>query len=184
MIYGQRIRFRKPERDDLPVFVRWFNAPEVRQGLSMYHPMSMAEEERWYEGMMQRPEEERPFTIEVRSQNIDGTDSWMPIGNCSLFSFEWRNRNAELGIVIGEKAFWNQGYGSEAVQLLLRHSFNTLNLNRVWLRVYETNPRAIRFYEKIGFVNEGRKRQSEFQDGRFIDTLLMSVLRDEWKDNA
>lgn len=184
MIYGLRIRFRKSEREDIPMFVRWLNDPEVRQGLAMYLPLSTEEEQRWFENMIQHPPYEHPFTIEVRSQNIDGTDTWMPIGNCSLFEFDWRNSNAELGIFIGEKTFWNKGYGGEAVKLLVHHAFNVLNLHRVWLRVFETNPGAIRCYEKVGFVHEGRKRQSEFQDGRYIDTLLMSVLRDEWQEDA
>lgn len=184
MIYGKRIRFRRSEREDLPTFVRWLNDPEVRQGLAMYLPMSYAEEESWYENMLKRPQDERPFVIEVQGKNIDGSDTWTPIGTCSLFDLDWRNSNAELGILIGEKAFWNQGYGGEAVRLLVQHAFNTLNLHRVWLRVFETNPRAIRSYEKVGFVHEGRKRESEFQDGRYIDTLLMSVLRAEWQGHA
>jgi len=66
--------------------------------------------------------------------------------------------------------------------LLLRHGFLTLNLNRVFLRVFETNPRAIRSYEKAGFIHEGRLRQAEFRDGQYVDILLMSVLRSEWED--
>jgi RimJ/RimL family protein N-acetyltransferase len=55
-------------------------------------------------------------------------------------------------------------------------------LNRIFLRVYETNPRAIRSYEKAGFVHEGRMRQAEFKDGEYFDVFLMSVLRSEWKE--
>lgn len=182
MIYGERIRFRKAERTDLAMFVNWLNDPEVRQGLAMHLPLSLAEEERWFETLLQRPNDERVLVIEVRSTADDGQEIWRPIGNCSLFDVDWRNSNAELGIMLGEKACWNQGYGSEAVKLLVRHAFKTLNLHRVWLRVFETNPRAIRSYEKAGFVHEGRKRQSEFRDGSYIDTLLMSILRNEWKE--
>jgi diamine N-acetyltransferase len=87
---------------------------------------------------------------------------------------------AEFGIVIGDKSYWNQGYGTEAVRLLVRFGFHTLNLNRIFLRVYETNPRAIRAYEKAGFTSEGRERQAEFRNGKYIDVLRMSILRAEF----
>jgi RimJ/RimL family protein N-acetyltransferase len=65
------------------------------------------------------------------------------------------------------------------VRLLVKHGFETLNLNRIYLQVFANNPRAIRAYEKAGFIHEGRKRQAEFRDGQYIDVLLMSILRDE-----
>ncbi len=66
------------------------------------------------------------------------------------------------------------------MRLLLQHGFDTLNLNRVYLRVYANNLRAIRCYEKTGFVLEGRMRQAQYQNGEYLDILLMSVLRSEW----
>jgi RimJ/RimL family protein N-acetyltransferase len=86
-----------------------------------------------------------------------------------------------VGILIGDKTYWNKGYGTEALKLLLKHGFETLNLNRIFLRVYEDNPRAIHCYEKVGFVHEGRMRQGRFTKGQFVDILFMSVLREEWK---
>lgn len=178
MIYGDHIRLRAPEKSDLQLFVTWLNDPEVRNGLAHFMPLSMAEEEHWFEKMLERPKEEHVLVIEVTNHD---EGSWSPIGNCSLMNFDWRIRMAEAGIFIGEKSYWNRGYGSEAMSLLLKHGFETLNLNRISLRVYETNPRAIRSYEKVGFVHEGRLRQAEFQDGRYVDVLLMSVLRSEWQ---
>ena len=176
MIYGKRVRLRHVEREDLSHFVEWLNDPEVRQGLSMYLPISHAEEENWFEKVLARDRDEQPLAIEVQ---ID--DGWNLIGNCGFFNLDWRNRNAELGIFIGDKAYWNQGYGTEVMRLLLRIGFSTLNLHRIYLRVYENNPRAVRVYEKTGFVHEGRQRQAEFRDGHYLDLLFMSVLRPEWR---
>ncbi len=89
-------------------------------------------------------------------------------------------RRASFGILIGDKAAWGKGYGSEATRLMLRHAFETLNLNRVWLHVYEYNQRGIRAYEKVGFRREGVLRQDTFRDGRYWDTIAMAVLREEW----
>jgi RimJ/RimL family protein N-acetyltransferase len=66
------------------------------------------------------------------------------------------------------------------MRLLLKHGFDTLNLNRIYLRVFETNPRAIRAYEKAGFTHEGCQRQAEFKEGRYLDVLVMSILRNEY----
>jgi len=176
MIYGERIRLRGAERADLPIFVRWFNDPEVTEDLQSHSPMSLAEEEAWFEQMLTRQLDERVRVIEARV-----AENWVTIGNCGFFNIDWRCHSAELGIVIGEKTFWNQGYGTESMRLMLKYGFETLNLNRIMLDVYETNPRAIRCYEKAGFVLEGRKRQAMYKNGSYCDVLIMSVLRDEWK---
>jgi len=70
------------------------------------------------------------------------------------------------------------------MRLLVNHAFKTLNLNRVALQVYANNPRAVRSYEKVGFVHEGRKRQGMYKDGEYIDIMLMSVLRSEWRGGS
>lgn len=171
MIYGKRIRLRAPEREDIPLFVKWLNDPEVRHGLARYLPISSAEEEKWFEVMLGRPVVEQPLTIELQ---VEG--SWQAIGNIAFFNIDWRVRSAEVGILIGEKQFWNQGYGTETMRLFLKHGFETLNLNRIFLVVYEINPRAIRAYEKAGFVLEGRQRQAIYMDGEYSDVLMMSVL--------
>jgi len=177
MIYGELIRLRAPEREDLPRFVAWLNDPDVRKNLALSLPLSLLEEERWLENMLQQPPPEHSMVIEIR----DG-DGWKPAGNCGFHFLDWRCRSGELGLFIGEKSLWNQGYGTDTVRLLLRHGFNTLNLNRISLKVFETNLGGIRSYEKAGFVHEGRFRQAEYQDGRYLDVLFMSVLRSEWKE--
>ncbi|MCJ7435442.1 MAG: GNAT family N-acetyltransferase, partial [Anaerolineales bacterium] len=75
---------------------------------------------------------------------------------------------------------WNQGLGTEAMTLLLRIGFETLNLNRIFLRVYADNSRAVRSYEKAGFILEGTLRQAVYKKGRYEDLHIMSVLRSEW----
>jgi RimJ/RimL family protein N-acetyltransferase len=178
MIYGERIRLRAIERTDLARFVEWLNDPEVRQGLMISLPLSLAEEETWYENMLKRPQEEHPLVIEILTD-----DGWEPIGNCGLMGFDWRVRQAEFGIFIGAKHYWDQGYGTEAFRTIMQHGFDTLNLNRICLRVYENNPRAIRSYEKAGMTIEGRKRQAHYDEGQFFDVILMSILRSEWEKN-
>lgn len=178
MIVGKRTRLRGIEREDLPRFVEWLNDPEVLQGLLMATPLSLVQEQGWFDALRSHPVEEHPLGIEIST-----AEGWHLIGNLSLMHLDWRSRQAEVGIFIGDKAYWNQGYGRDAMVLLLRHAFYNLGLNRVYLRVYETNPRAQHSYRKAGFVQEGLLRQAHFQNGKFIDVLQMSVLRSEWQDN-
>jgi RimJ/RimL family protein N-acetyltransferase len=176
MIYGDRVRLRATERSDVPHYYEWVNDPEVTFGLSLYLPMSNAEEERWFERTLERDPNEKPLAVEVR----DG-EGWKLIGNCGMFGIEWTNRSAELGILIGDKSVWDKGYGTETMILLLRHGFETLNLNRLFLHVYASNARAIRSYVKAGFVEEGRLREALYKNGRYDDIIVMSVLRSEWE---
>jgi len=180
MIIGDRIRFRGIEREDIPIFVKWLNDPEVQAGVMLHNPLSRAAEENWFEGMIKRPPDEQVMGIEIRQPASEEADAgWKLVGSLAFNEIDWRNRAAEFGILIGDKSCWNQGYGTEAVRLLVKHGFETLNLNRIYLHVFASNPRAIRAYEKAGFIHEGRKRQAEFRNGRYTDVLLMSILRDE-----
>ena len=175
MLYGKRIRLRSNERSDLPKFVEWLNDPEVRRYLSMSLPISQAAEEHWFENMLKRPPEEQSLGIEIKEGN-----GWHLIGNCGIFDINWRTRSAEVGLFIGDKSCWNKGYGTEVMRLLLRHGFEKLNLNRIFLRVDAENTGGIRAYQKAGFVHEARLRESGFRDGRYCDDLIMSVLHSEW----
>jgi RimJ/RimL family protein N-acetyltransferase len=102
------------------------------------------------------------------------------IGRCLLFSVDRVNRSAMLGIVIGEKRCWNQGYGQEALILLLDYAFNLLNLNSVMLGVFAFNQRAVASYRKVGFQEIGRRRQARILGGKAYDAILMDILTEEF----
>ena len=176
MIIGDGIRLRAAERTDIPKFVEWLNDTDVRQYLMIYFPMSQAFEEKWFEENVNKPPAEQVLVIEVFTES-----GWKAIGNTSLMNISDIDRNAEIGIFIGEKSEWNKGHGRKAMKLMLNYGFNTLNLNRIFLQVYENNLRGIRAYKATGFIEEGRMRQAKFLNGKYLDILLMSVLRDEWQ---
>lgn len=94
---------------------------------------------------------------------------------------DWPHRDAWVSIGLGDRADWGQGYGTDAMRVMLRFAFIELNLHRVSLSVFEYNPRALRSYLKIGFVVEGSLRERLRRDGRRWDMLLMGVLREEWE---
>lgn len=85
-----------------------------------------------------------------------------------------------MGIGIGEREYWSKGYGTDAMNVILRFAFDELNLYRISLNVFEYNQRAIRSYEKVGFVVEGREREFLRRAGRRWDMIFMGLLREEW----
>jgi diamine N-acetyltransferase len=177
MLVGDGIRLRAIERDDIPRFVRWLNDREVTQFLLTGSPFSKSMEEKWFENQLAKPPEQGQILgIEI----LQG-EEWIHIGNCGLHFVEPVNNAAEFGIMIGEKSFWNRGYGKKATTLMLQHGFDDLNLNRIYLNVFETNPRGIRAYQACGFQKEGVLREAIYKEGRYLDVFVMSILHSEWK---
>ena len=153
MLIGDRVRLRALEREDLHTLVRWMNDPEVRENLMVYEPISTQAEERWLEGLVER-DNDYVFGIEAL---ID--QAWVHIGNVGLHGIDRHHRRAEIGVVIGEKDSWGQGFGSEALALMMRFAFHELGLHRIELEVFETNLRAMKTYRALGFVEEGVRRE-------------------------
>ena len=172
MYQGRLVRLRAVEPDDLERYHVWLNDPEVMDGLARRYPLSRAEELRWIEEHAAPSYTEPQFAIETLA---DGTH----IGGCGFFGVKPENREAELGIAVGDKAYWNRGYGSDAVETLCRFGFDEMNLHRIALWCHADNPRALRVYERTGFEVEARAREAVYQGGRWIDAVLMSRLRED-----
>ena len=133
-------------------------------------------EEKWFDKhLAMDPNEAEVLAIEI----LVGKD-WVHIGNTGLHEIEPVHLAAEFGIFIGEKQYWNQGFGRKATLLMLKHGFEDLNLNRIYLYVYENNPRGITAYEAAGFKREGVMREAIYKNGSYINVILMSVLHSEW----
>ena len=104
------------------------------------------------------------------------------VGELGLDVVDWSGRDAFVGIGIGETDYWGRGYGTDAMNILLRFAFAEINLRRVTLSVFEYNPRAVRSYEKAGFRHEGRLRKVLNKEGKRWDALYMGILREEWME--
>ena len=114
------------------------------------------------------------FTIRLRSDE-------RLIGFARLFWIEWSNGTGMIQLGIGDPQDRGQGYGSEALRLLLRYAFAELNLHRLTAFIPEYNKGAMRLFEKAGFIEEVRRRQAIHRDGRRWDMVHMGILRREWK---
>ncbi len=168
---GDRIYFRPVELEDEPLVRQWINDPQVWRTLCHHGPLNACREREWIENQG-KSEADYVFGIVVREAD-------RLIGTAGLHQVHRVNRSATFGIALAADG-QNQGYGSEATRLVVRYGFEQLNLNRIALRVYASNARAIRVYEKAGFAVEGRCRQEVFINGRYEDVLYYAILREQW----
>ena len=171
MLRGTHVTLRAMRRDDLPRLNAFNNdvAVELAGGGDPPLPQSL-----------ERLEAE--FDSSTGSGGRDGTSfaievDGVMIGQCALFNLHPVAHRMELGITIGDQAYWGKGYGREAVQLLVDYGFRHHNLHRIFLEVHARNERAIRAYQACGFVEEGRLRQHVWSDGSYDDLVIMGVLR-------
>ena len=173
MLEGRLVTLRAIEPDDAERAHAWLNDPEVTYFLTDRYPPSQRDET-WLAGARANSFDGVRLAIETK----DGAH----IGGINLYRFQSgpEDRNAGLGIIIGEKAYWSKGYGADAIVVLLRFAFHEMNLHRVWLTVLESHERGIACYRKCGFREEARLRQDVYRHGCHWDVIAMGILRDEF----
>lgn len=175
MIEGTLVNLRAVEMSDADRYVAWFNDTEVTRFLNRRYQLSLAAEEAWL-----RETTAKPLSYDRVNFAIDTKDS-THIGGISFHQAVAEDRRAEIGITIGDKAYWSKGYGTDAMRTLMRFGFDEMNLYRIELTVDARNERAQACYRKCGFVEEVRLRQHRYAEGAYHDTLWMGILRDEWE---
>lgn len=162
-----------PETDS-EYMARWSQDSEYQQLLDS-GPAHLHGPKEFQEWMEKHLDEMCAFSI--RSLEND-----QRIGLCTLDGFDWTARSAWVSIGIGERAYWGKGYGTDAMDQLMRFAFEQLNLRRVNLDVFEYNPRAYQSYRKVGFKEEGRLRQWMQRAGERYDLIFMGILSEEWQE--
>jgi RimJ/RimL family protein N-acetyltransferase len=174
VLEGSRVVLRRHVPEDLAAFRRWYSDPEIAR-LARYQeaPMRPEEIERFFAA---RVVGDGALAMAIHERSTDRL-----VGTCAFSQLDGDNGSALYHITIGEKVAWGRGYGTEATRLMLDHAFGALGLHRIALFVFEFNERAIRTYQRCGFVIEGRARESIFRDGRWWDELAMSVLESDWR---
>ncbi len=175
MIQGDTIILRPVEKTDLERLVTWRNYPSISKYFFNVFPLSMAGQTNWFEDLLGR--------VDKRLFIIDTTEK-VPIGTVGLDNIDFKNQRAEFGSLLIQPSHQGKGFALDATMTLLRFAFDDLNLNRIYLQVFNWNKPAIKLYLRCGFQEEGLLRQSVYKDGRFQDILLMAVLRDEFKSSV
>lgn len=169
------VYLRAAERDDMVRFVAWINDNRTSRTLGFRAPISIPMEEAWFERMVaDQGKGGYVFTVCLLADD-------RPIGSVSLMNLDLVNGSAGLGIMIGEPGDRGRGHGTDTLEAIIAFGFDSLRLERIWLDVFDFNPRARRVYERVGFKHEGVQRHAIFVDGHFFDDHRMAILSGEWR---
>ena len=172
-VAGDKCYLSPIDMNDAEKFTAWLNDPEVIINLDTVSKSLTLESEKEFLQSISKSNNIIFGIIDNSTDNI--------IGTCGLHGINNIDGTAEFGIFIGEKTRWGKGFGSEATRLILDYGFSVLNLNNIYLRVYEFNKRAIRIYEKCGFKIIGKRRESKMIAGKRYDVILMDIIAKEHK---
>lgn len=169
---GEHVYLRPLEVSDADRCRRWLCDERIAVTLKMHRPLTEKMEREYIENA---GASDKDLVLAIVLHEGD-----RHIGGIGLHGIRWKDRAATFGLFIGEPDCHDRGYGREAIRLLLRHAFETLNLNRVELGVFSNNPRAIHVYEQLGFVREGVRREWAYIGGRYVDELVYAMLAREY----
>ena len=177
---GERIQLAAIDPDrDAEILARWTHDPDYLHavGEAPARPQSPGQIKKQYEDLAKDAEKSHnAFNFAIRLRDGDRL-----IGLAQVVDVQWTHGSGRLAISIGDPADRGQGYGREALNLILRYAFDELNLHRLAAATSDFNPGAIRFLERAGFQIEVRRRQAIWRDGERRDALLLGMLRDEWR---
>ncbi|HTT53421.1 MAG TPA: GNAT family protein [Streptosporangiaceae bacterium] len=174
ILAGQRVRLRGVRDDDLPALAKWAMDPGRMATLSnlVAPPSEAAAKERIAQWSV-NDNGHLGFAIETLEEPP------VLVGHIGMWGARPKDRCATLGIALGREHI-GRGYGSDAMRVIVDYAFREMGLHRLQLGVAPFNPAGIRAYEKAGFVEEGRRRESVLHDGHWYDEVLMSILDHEW----
>ncbi len=170
-LIGEKVYLRAPEPGDELIIAASENHPDARANLYYALPTST---EIQLSKIKQKQQDNSTIFFTICKVRPD-----VPIGCTSFVRIDWIGRMATFYIAIADKENWSKGYGTEATKLMVDYAFETLNMNRIQLHVSAENDRAVRVYEKTGFVKEGKLKQAMFFNNRYIDFYLMAVIKDD-----
>ena len=176
MYYGERVRLRALELEDLDVVMENWNNLEMRRFLATAWPMSKNAERKWLERVTTMD----PWKDGGMVLAIEDKKTHEFIGTVSFFDISKQNQRAEFGIAIHNPENFGKGYGTDTIRVMLWVGFHILGLNSIFLITLDENDRAQRAYEKAGFKSVGRYRQATYMMGKFHDFVIMDSIREDF----
>jgi len=172
-ISGNTIVLRPLEKVDLELKIRWYNDPQVNQFLLLEERLVRDKTLKWFDAISQD---------RTRMDLIIENDDSEPVGIAGLVNIDKNNRTAESFIVIGETAYWGRGVMIEALELLLKWTFDNLALEKIWALALPTNVASIVSMKKLGYQIEGTLRKEKYINGDRMDILRLGLLRKDFED--
>ena len=176
ILKGRRVVLRPLSLKDASRFCCWLNDPEVTFFLDIYDkPKTTLKMEKDWINKNKKNKNNLSFSID--------TSEGIHIGVVSLRDIQPLHKNAQFGIIIGDKKYWGQGYGTEAGKLIIDYGFKKLKLHRIWLGFYAYNIRGEKSYKKLGFKKESCLRDQIYRNGYYHNLINMGILREEYLKN-
>jgi len=172
-LVGKRVALKPFEKRDLTHIQRWSNDAELRKLIGEVAPMSRKDTEKWHKELL-ADKDRIWFTIFLKEDD-------RVIGEAGLLRMFRPWRSTDMTIIIGERDAWGKGYGKEVGRLLLSYAFDDLGFHRVSIGVVGSNKNALKFWKSLGFKKEGVERDAHFYDNKYIDSIMMSILEDEYR---
>ena len=175
-LIGERTYLSPKSTSDEAVqkFTEWMNDFQITDYTARSGQIiTLSKEIEWLENSAKNTENKSFDIIDIKDDKL--------IGTIGLEHFDWIARSAVLGIFIGDKDFRNNGYGTEAINLLIEYGFKYLNLHSIKLSLLSVNERAHKCYLKCGFKDTGYSREQIYINGRYYDKLYMDILENEFE---
>ncbi len=173
MLTGDVTILRAIEIEDLEPLRAWRNQPHLRQFFREHREISAQMQRRWYDGTVLGDPNTRMFAVTDRDGRL--------LGAAGICWIDWRNGSGDFSIYLGaDDLYIDEAFAPDAAQLLLAYAFDDLGLNRVWAEIYHTDTAKQRLLPGLGFVLEGRHRQTTWKSGGFVDSLFWSVLAEDY----
>lgn len=170
MYQGDLIRLRAFENGDLLWALAYNNDYQIMRGAmsGMLLPSNDNDEAQFMAQQSSYSRDKYQFAIETLAEKHF-------LGQCGFTQVDWKNRVAELGIIIGNQKDQGKGYGADAVKTLCRFGFQEMNLHKIKASVFDFNQAALKCYEKCGFQREGCLKQELYREGAYHDVILLAL---------
>lgn len=176
MIKGKITGLRAVEREDLSLLRDWRNIPDFRRNFREHRELNLDNQQAWFDAQICKNPNNFMFIIQRLS---DGE----PIGACGLLYANWIIRAADFSFYIGHNQAYidAEGYAEDAAALLIGYGFKNLNLHKLWMELYDIDTLKIAFFTtRMGFSLDGKLRDNCFEDGRYYDSGIYSLLQHEY----
>ncbi len=174
---GDKVGLRAMRREDLPTYQNWLNDKVVTEYLEMgWGPYSEVDLEATYQETL----DNKKAMVFV----ICDLKTGKPIGTAGLYLIHWPGRRAQYRILIGDRNYLGKGIGTAVNKMIVKHGFERMNLNTIYLGVNAENIGAFKSYENAGFIKDGVHREFVYNNGRYYDSIAMSILRSDYLKNA
>lgn len=176
MIKGEKTGIRAVERDDLQLLRDWRNIASFRKNFREVSELNMLNQEKWFENVTKSANDFMFVICDLETSQ--------PIGACGLLYINWIIRSADFSIYIGENESYidKNGYAQDSARVLIEYGFNNLNLNKIWMELYEFDTEKINFFtSEFNFKKEAELRDNCFEEGRYWNSFIFSLLRNENK---